>query len=257
MIDIHNHILPNIDDGADTIETSLEMLRIGQADGIKKIIATPHYGNGYFETPFQDVLKLVEDINMKAKENNIDIEILPGQEVFLNTHLLSSYKQGLISTLNNSKYMLIELPFDHMPKETFDIIYELRLLGITPIIAHPERYIYIIKKASTINQFIDEGCLFQLTSGSITGLFGKEVQRTAENLLRHRICHFIASDAHTINKRCPQIKKSFDKLRETAGEYVKILTNNVEKIMVNSYINHDLEKIRESKGFLEYFKFKR
>jgi protein-tyrosine phosphatase len=257
MIDIHTHILPGIDDGADTIETSLEMLKIAQNDGVKTIIATPHYYKGHFETGYEDVLKLAYDINIKAKENNIDIEILSGQEVFLNNHVLSLYKQGLIGTLNNTKYMLIELPFDHIPKETFDIIYELRLLGVVPIIAHPERYAYIVKKPSIINQFIDEGCLFQLTSGSITGLFGKDVQKTSETLIRNRICHFISSDAHTSNKRCPEIKKSFDKIIKFDNGYIDILMNNVEKMIVNCDIHQCLEKIKERRRIFEFLQFNR
>lgn len=254
MIDIHAHILPGIDDGADTIETSLEMLKIAEDDGIKKIIATPHHNTGYFETSYIDVIKHIEDLNNKAKENNINIEILPGQEVFLNKHTLNLYKSGIISTLNNTKHMLIELPFDNMPNYTFDMLYELKVLGITPIIAHPERYNYVIDKPTIINQFVDEGCLFQITSGSITGMFGKEVQKTAETLIRHRICHFVASDAHTTRKRCPKLKKSFDIISALDKELFGMLTSNVEFCLNNAQINQCLQKIKANKSIFDLFK---
>jgi protein-tyrosine phosphatase len=254
MIDIHAHILPGIDDGADTIETSLEMLKIAEEDGIKRIIATPHYYTGHFETDYKEVVKLVKDLTITAQENNINIEILPGQEVFLDNNTINQYKSEIISTINNSKYMLVELPFNEIPSYTFDMIYELRVQGITPIVAHPERYSYIVNKPSTINQFIDEGCLFQITSGSIMGMFGKSVQKTAETLITHRICHFVASDAHTINKRCPKVKKSFDTISVLDKELFDMLTNNVECCLKNTDIKQGLQKIKARTSIFDIFK---
>jgi protein-tyrosine phosphatase len=254
MIDIHCHILPEIDDGAESIETSLKMLKIAEDDGTKTIIATPHYYTGMYEVAYNDIINHVKFLNEKAKKNNINIEILPGQEVFLNKYTINLYKQGVIGTLNNTKYMLVELPFDEIPKNALDILYELKILGITPILAHPERYLYIVKKHSIANQFIEEGCLFQLNSGSINGLFGKDVQKTAETILRHRMYHFVSSDAHTINKRCPGLKKSFDTILQIDKELVKMLENNVEMCIMNDCINQKYEKISDRKSFFDIFR---
>lgn len=253
MIDIHSHILPGIDDGADRIETSLEMLRIAQRNGIKKIAATPHY-KGNFKTEINEVKSLVENLNAKAKENNIAIEVLSGQEVFLDKNILNSYKEGKIGTINNSKYMLIELPFDHLPDYALDMIYELRLLNINPIIAHPERYKFAIKKPSFLNRFIEEGCTFQLNAGSIEGFFGKDVQKTSEIILRHNMCHFIASDAHSPNKRCPELEKSFDIAHRINDEIKMILSNTIDSIGENCDISLVTEKIRDRRTIFDFFR---
>ncbi|QCX34368.1 exopolysaccharide biosynthesis protein [Caloramator sp. E03] len=247
MIDVHCHIIPNIDDGSDSIETSLEMLKIASKDGIKKIIATPHFYPDIFENNPETILNSVENLNNISKELGIDIEVLCGQEVFLNRNLLKQYKDNKILTLNKSRYMLIELPMDSMPDYTFDIIYELALLGIVPIIAHPERYRYIINKPCFINNFIKEGCLIQINSSSITGLFGRHVKKTAIKLIKHNICHFIASDAHSNNIRIPALKKSLEVAQKYNNEIVLNITQNGNNLLKDETIEHNSEILSENK----------
>ena len=254
MIDIHSHIVPGIDDGADTIETSLRMLKIAEDDGIKTIFATPHYYRGRFETDQNEVKGLIDELNIRAREQNINIEILQGHEVYLDREILNLYREDKIKTLNNSRYLLIELPFDRLPDYALDMIYELRLLGVVPVIAHPERYMYFIKKPWEINKFIDEGCLFQLNGGSITGLFGKEIQKTSETFLKHGIISFIGSDAHTTNKRRPELKKFFDIIEKNYGELKRTLLNNVEKVINNEEILCTSEKIKDKRSIFDIFR---
>lgn len=252
MIDIHSHIIPGIDDGARDMETSLEMLKTAEGDGTKTIFATPHFNRGYFEVEYKDVLRLTEDLNKRARENGININILPGQEVYLKRETPLDFKRGTIGTLGGSRYMLIELPMDNLPDFAMDSIYELKILGITPIIAHPERYLYIIKRPSLINHFIEEECLFQINSGSIRGLFGREVKSTAEILVKNGIMGFIASDAHTNNKRCPGLKKSFDIINNLNKEYGNILRDNVENVLNNRDISRNANRIREKKSIFSF-----
>lgn len=252
MIDIHSHIIPGIDDGAGDIETSLEMLKTAEGEGTKTIFATPHFNRGYFEHEYKDVLKLTEELGKNAREKGININILPGQEVFLKRETPLDFKKGTIGTLGGTRYMLIELPMDTLPDYAMDSIYELKLLGISPIIAHPERYLYIIKKPSLINQFIEEECLFQINTGSIRGLFGREVKNTAEILVKNGIMDFIASDAHTNNKRCPGLKKSFDIINNLNKECENILGNNVENLLNNRKISRNSNIIREKKSIFSF-----
>lgn len=249
MIDIHCHILPGIDDGPKDIETSLKMLKIAEEDGISKIIATPHFYRGFYENEYQDVEKKVKELNEASKENNINVEILPGQEIFLDKHTLEDYKSGAIKGLNNSKYMLMELPPDILPGYVLDIIYELRLLGVKPIIAHPERYVYVMEDIHILNSFIKEECFFQLNSGSITGVFGKSIQKTAIKLIKNGICDFVASDAHTEGRRKPQIKEALIKMQGLNKENIEKILMNTEEMSKNNEIIYDNRKIKVNKSF--------
>ncbi|MBC2581555.1 tyrosine-protein phosphatase [Clostridium sp. DJ247] len=254
MVDIHSHVLPGIDDGADVIEKTLEMLKIASEDGTKNIVATPHFYTGYYDNKYEDICKLTTEVNNIAQEKGMDINIISGQEVFLDKHTLEFYNEGIVGCIGETKYMLIELSMKAIPKDALDMIYELRLQGIKPIIAHPERYSYIIEKPSTINDFINEGCLFQINTGSIKGLFGKTVKKTAETLIQHGICNFIASDAHTIKSRCPGLKEALHITKSFNKKLSEEVIENGYKLLNNDYININGEKIKEKKSFFSFFK---
>lgn len=209
MIDIHSHIINEIDDGSKNIEMTINMLKKAEQSGTTDIIATPHFMRGRFEVEYNEVVKKVEDLRKIAKENNIDINIYAGQEVYYSKNILEYYNDKIIGTINNTKYMLIELPMlEFNIDEVINIIYELQIRGITPIIAHPERYKLFIKKPSMINSLIKEGMLFQLNAGSITGNFGKDVKKTATKYLENNIYSFIGSDAHRDIGRDTDIKEA-------------------------------------------------
>ena len=140
----------------------------------------------------------------------MDIEIYPGQEVFLDGSTVEMYKQGVIRGLNGSRYLLVELPMHDYSNSFLDIVYELRLLGAVPVIAHPERYDYIMQDISRLNPFIDEGCLFQINTGSIEGIFGKAVQKTSKALIEAGLCNFLASDAHTNGRRNTGLQEALE-----------------------------------------------
>lgn len=254
MVDLHSHILPGIDDGAKDMDMTLNMLKIAVSDGTKKIVATPHFCRGYYLNAYDDVVNLVEKVNHKAKENDLDIEIYPGQEIFINKQVIEDYKQGIIKGIGGTRYMLIELPMDKMLKETFDVLYELRIQGVVPIIAHPERYMYIIEKPHKINEFINEGCLFQINSGSIKGVFGKTIQKAAETLIKHRVCNFIGSDAHTTRMRAPVIKKALELVNGIDEELYKDVISNGQKLLDDLSIASKAEKIKEKRSIFGFLK---
>lgn len=254
MIDLHSHILPGIDDGAKDMDMTLDMLKIAVSDGIKKIVATPHFYRGHYLNTYDEVVDIVKQVNHKAKENNLDIEIYPGQEIFFSKQIIEDYRQGIIKGIRDTKYMLIELPMDRMPKEIFDILYELRIQGVVPIIAHPERYAYIVEKPSEINEFINEGYLFQINSGSIKGIFGNKIQKTAETLIKHRVCNFIASDAHTTRMRSPIIKKALDLVKGIDEELHKDILSNGQTLLDNLTIKSKAEKIKEKRSIFSFLK---
>jgi protein-tyrosine phosphatase len=253
MIDIHSHIIPGIDDGAQNIDVTLSMLKNAEEDGTKKIIATPHYCMGYGEATIEEVKVLVKDLNDKVKEENIDIEIYSGQEVYFSENIINDYKRGIIGTLNDSRYMLIEFPMYKFNSNIFDVIYELQIMGIIPIIAHPERYSYIIDDPSSVNKFIDEGYLFQVNAGSIEGKFGKRVKRTAELLITNKIYSFIGSDAHNEKNRPTGLKEALKLTNKLYEKSEELLIKNSIKILNNEDVIFLGNKINKKKSIFTLF----
>ncbi|PRR81772.1 tyrosine-protein phosphatase [Clostridium vincentii] len=253
MIDIHSHILPGIDDGSKDIGMSLDMLRNAVMDGTTEIVATPHFCRGYGETTYEEVKKIVNDFNVLIKSENINIDIHYGQEVYYSESIIEDYKSGLIGCINDSRYLLFELPMKRFDKETFDILYELQMMDIVPVLAHPERYRPIIDKPSYINKFTQEGILLQMNSGSIKGSFGAEVKKTANILLEHGIYNFIGSDAHNNGNRCTGISEGIEISTKKNKIYRKVFKDSAKKLIKNIEIGFSGEKIKEKKGFF-FFK---
>lgn len=205
MIDIHTHILPGLDDGAADIETSLEMLGMAAKDGTECIIATPHMIPGALEKSAESFNKTYQDIKRAAAVKVPGIEILPGAEIFLSPEVPALLEEGRVNTLNNTSYILVEFPMRSIPAYVNNVLYELRLKGYRPIIAHPERNIEIIASPNILYDFVMKGMLTQVNATSLTGLYGRKVRETALRLLKHKMVHFVATDAHTCKGRSPKL----------------------------------------------------
>jgi len=252
MIDIHSHILPQIDDGAENIDITLEMLKSAVKDGTKKIVATPHYGNRYGIMPISEIKDYVNKLNSLLEEKDIKIEIYSGHEVHLNQYVLEDYLEGKIGTINDSKYMLTECPINKFNDYIFDVIYELKIRGIIPIIAHPERCIPVIENVLYINKFIESGCLFQMNSGSILGLFGEEVKLVAKIFLKNGIYNFIGSDAHNNINRTTGLVKAINLSNNINAESEKNFMDSASKLLENKDIKFCGQKIKEKKSIFHF-----
>ena len=248
MVDIHSHILPKIDDGSQGLSMTYEMLRRCSDDGVKKIIATPHYYD-CSSAEFRKVKAMVRMLNKLLYKQNLDMKIFYGQEVYLTENILKEYEKKKIGTINDSRYMLIELNMDRFSHNMLNMIYELRIRDIVPIIAHPERYNFILKKSNILNSLIKEGCLFQINSGSIEGNFGWKVKKRARILMRHNIYSFIGSDAHNNSKRKTGIKKSLKFLKKVNVDCEDYFESNSEKLLNNQIIEFKGEKINRKMYF--------
>jgi protein-tyrosine phosphatase len=201
MIDIHCHALYGVDDGPFDLEASLQLCRLSFKEGIRKIIATPHYIIG--ENCAHDIKERVAVLNNELRKNYIKMEIYPGNEAFIDYNLVDKLISGECLSLNNSKYVLLELPMLEVPRFTAEVIYEIQLKGYVPIIAHPERNRVICEKPEIIYKLVKDGCLMQLNSTSLMGYSGEKSQNTAKQLLKHNLAHFIATDAHSTGVRRP------------------------------------------------------
>jgi len=252
IVDIHSHIIPGIDDGSKNMEMTLEMIRNAEKEGTKEMVATPHYLLEYGEATIIDVKNHVKEINMLLENEKIDVKIYSGQEVYFTEKIIEDYLEGNIGTINDSRYMLIEFPMDKFDENTFDILYELQVRDIVPIIAHPERYKFFIEKPSLINEFINQGYLFQVNAGSIEGKFGQNVKKTTDLFLTNNIYNFIGSDAHNIKSRNTGLKNAMDLIEK--GMNKNIFQDSSEKILKNMDIKFLGERIKGKKSIFSFFK---
>ncbi len=245
MYDIHCHILPWVDDGPTDIEDSLGMCKFAACQGIKAVVATPHYMyDNRTPMPFEMILPRISFLNQKLIDEDVELSILPGMEVPLFPDLVELYLKGNIMTLNLKNYLLIELPLmGSFPIYMYDVLFKLQLKGIKPIIAHPERCELIIKDPNTAYRLIDSGCLMQINAGSIKGMFGRKVKRTALFLLKHGMAHVVASDNHPQYGRMSSLKDSYNTIMKKFGEKLAddLFINNPNKIIsgqeiYNTYI---------------------
>ncbi|WP_349408722.1 tyrosine-protein phosphatase [Pseudalkalibacillus sp. SCS-8] len=217
MIDIHCHILPGIDDGAKTFEDSAKMAKVAIEEGITSIIATPHH-NHHYQNHGKEIENHVARLKEHLQNEKINLEILLGQEPRITGDFLEQLEVGEIITLcDQGKYVHIELPSNQVPRYTKSIIFELRLKGITPIIVHPERNSEIMEDPELLYELVTEGALTQVTAASLTGEFGKNIQKFSFQLIQHNLTHFVASDAHNISNRSFNFKEAFKVIEKKIG----------------------------------------
>ena len=177
MIDVHCHILPDVDDGSECMQESINMAMIAKEQGIDKIIATPHYHPEFKYLKGEELNKVCEEFKKQLKENNIDIEIYLGNEIYFTYDLIEKISELDFYCLNKSKYILIEFPPTNFPLNLCNIVYELKQKGFIPVLAHVERYIKIHDDPEIIYDCIKTGAIIQINSSSLIGKQGKEIQR--------------------------------------------------------------------------------
>lgn len=260
MLDIHCHILPGLDDGPATWGQSLEMAYIASEDGIRRIVATPHFIKGSYEPSVKKVLFLTEELNKKIKREGLNLEILPGMEVYLEPDLPQMLKRGEILTLNNQKkYLLLEFPLDSIPSHSERVFYELRLQGIMPIIAHPERNQEVLQNPQKLLPLVEKGLLTQVTTSSLEGHFGSKCREVANLLLKHKLAHLIATDAHFNPYRMPRMKKEYERLRTDMPDIYESVKNYEADLVGARYIvpEDPLPLEKEKRGFFAKLRGKR
>jgi len=220
MIDLHCHILPNVDDGAGSVKESVLMAMAAVKDGIHTIVATPHTLNEVYLNPVAEVTRKVAALQQVFLKTGVDARLYPGADVHLCPNLQTQIEQGNAGTINNAgKYILLELPSQTVPERIKDTVFALKLKGITPIITHPERNTVIQHDAEILYELVCMGVLSQVTAMSLTGDFGSFVQHVSEELVRYRLVHVIASDAHSSLSRPPVLSQAVEHAAEILGNY--------------------------------------
>lgn len=228
MIDLHCHLLPGIDDGPKDAETTLAMAALACQDGIRTVAVTHHYTE---DQPIQDYLDQIHQamhlLQVHLRQKDLPLQAVAGAEVLLSP-FLSSIKALPQLCIHNSRYLLVELPMAEIPRYTEDALYTLRIKGIVPILAHPERNWAILQNPNRILPLLELGILSQINGGSVTGRFGKRVQRCAKTLLKHRMAHLLASDGHSLRSRPPVLSEARGVLTRWLGpEAAQAMTETV------------------------------
>lgn len=234
MIDFHSHILPNIDDGSRNMEQTVEILKEAKNAGFNKIISTSHYMEGYYNIDEEQRKKLIEEV----KEQNQGIELFLGSEIYVTGNIVELLKDQKASTINNSKYVLFELPLNTKEIMAKEVIYRLIENNYVPIIAHPERYKYVQENIEYIMELVDMGALLQSNYGSIIGMYGRKAESTVKKLLKEDAVQFLGSDVHREKQVYDKIPKILKKLNKIISEEKidELTIINPQKVLNNEEI---------------------
>ena len=235
MIDFHNHILPNIDDGSKSLEMSLNMLREAECQGITDVVNTVHFQHPKMdgiEISFEGIRQRVDELQNNLDAEGIKIKIHIGSEVFYLPNLVE-LRENPLCTMGGGRYMLIEFSVLNLPNNYEDVLFKLKLNGVTPIIAHPERYREIQNNFELIATFIDKGYIIQLDAGSLIGHFGIETKKCVNKIISNGYFHLIGSDAHNDKKRNFCIEKLFEIDNSIIENYKKLIFNENPKNILN------------------------
>lgn len=221
MIDIHSHLIPGIDDGAKNMDDALSLLRLAVDDGIERAILTPHMHFARFNNTQKTINDKFLLLKQAARDENIAIELAVSAEVRFDSeilNLLMSNQLPMYGEFEGQRYMLLELPHSHIPVGCVELIKYLKKHNVTPVIAHPERNRDLLAAPEKIYQFASLGCWFQITASSITGCFGEDCQRLALQYIERGFAHVVASDAHSIKRRPPNLTEARAQVVQLSGE---------------------------------------
>ena len=257
MIDLHSHILHGLDDGPETMDESIQMCWMSYRDGVRTIVATPHTLNGEYQNNRSTILAKVKELSDAIKKSGVkssepgadpstrlpfelspssfdpeiapmtrqpndpmaELKILPGADVHLSDEIVHQLDEEEVMTVGDGKkFLILELPFHTIPFRAEDILFQLMAKGITPIISHPERNLEITRKPKRYYEMIRMGCFGQVTAMSLAGGFGAKIKGFAEKLLKKRLVHFIASDAHSVDGRPPILSTAVKEAEKIVGK---------------------------------------
>ena len=189
MIDFHSHILPNIDDGSTSIGETINLIEEASKVGFTGIISTSHYIQGYYEFDCYERNQLLDIVQNKIQSDNLELYL--GSEIYFSSEIIDLIKDKKASTINNTRYLLFELPMNTKPLFVKELVYELIQNGYRPIIAHPERYSYVQDEINYVRELANLGTLFQANYGSVLGMYGNDAKKTLKKLLKDDLISFL------------------------------------------------------------------
>jgi protein-tyrosine phosphatase len=249
MIDLHHHLLPGLDDGSDSFETSVAMAKLAVADGITHVACTPHANNRYPFDPAVNAAKLAE-LRAHLAAAGVSLTLGTGSDFHLTyDNIQEAQADHSRFTINGLGYLLVEVPDFGLPLGLTETFYQLQLAGMTPILTHPERNPTLQSDTARLVDWLRGGMLIQVTADSITGHKGKAAQRMAHELLEKRWVHFLATDAHNITSRPPRMRDARNLVAQKYGAAYadSLCTTNP----LAAFLGQQLELTEEPRGLYE------
>ena len=225
VIDLHSHILPGVDDGAQSIEDSVEIASAAVADGIEVLAATPHV-RGDYPTDAETMEALVAEVRAALVEEGVPLDVRTGGEIALEQlERLSGDELRRFGLAGNPGYLLVEFPYYGWPLALPDVVFDLRTLGITAVLAHPERNADVQAEPERLRPLVDAGVLVQVTAASLDGRIGRRPQSTGLQLVETGLAHLVASDAHRAGVRAIGLRAAAAAVGD--ADVARWLTNDV------------------------------
>lgn len=220
MIDLHNHLLPGIDDGAPDLDTALQLARVAVADGITHLVCTPHIHPGRYDNTHASIQGAHRQFVEGLQQAGIELQVAAAAEVRFGMELMVGIAQNAVPFLGQwqgKRVLLLEFPHGEIPFGAERLTAWLLQRDIVPMIAHPERNKGLMRSPGKLKAFLDQGCLLQVTAGSVAGRFGPAAQELAHALLEQGVVTILASDAHNLQHRPPQLSEGLDEATRLIG----------------------------------------
>ena len=238
MIDIHTHIIPQFDDGASSWEMALEMLKQSERDGVSDVVATSHILSDVDADRELELLEKFKKLQQKAKEAHISVRLHLGCEMYMYPEMPLDRPFSTIA--GTGKYILLEFPMNAIPVFAGKRFFELIVDGVTPVLAHPERNLNIMRKPQLAFEFVQRGVLMQINAGSLLGYFGKHIKTLAIHLLEANLAHVVASDAHNNSSRASCMSEAFDFVKIKWGNKAaqRLFVTNPGRILKGEPVEH-------------------
>ncbi len=251
FVDIHCHLVPGIDDGARTWDDTLSMATMAVQDGTHTIIVTPHQLGNFSHNLGDSIRERTLEVQQVLDDHGIALTVLPGGDVRIEDGMLRKIKSGEVMTLaDQGRHVLLELPHElYFPLEP--VLRELESAGMQGILSHPERNAGLLAQPHLLPALVDDGCLMQVTSGSLSGSFGPASKHLAESMLREGLVHFLASDGHSPKSRRPLMGRGYRKSKEMVGQSVadQICSVNPGRVAAGETIEQGRLKIKKKSGW--------
>ncbi len=231
MIDIHSHLLPNVDDGPSSMDESLSLAQFAVERGITHSIVTPHIHPGRWENEALSIRSSVDAFKKALQDKKIPLTVGMSGEVRVSIEalqMIASHQVPFLGKWGNDYVVLLEMPHSHIPAGIEQMIHWMAQRNIRPLIAHPERNKDILRRLDKVQLLVDAGCLFQVTAGSISGKFGSTARDRARQLLEMGVVTVLATDAHNIKRRPPTLDEGRDAAAIIVGE------ENAQRLVVDN-----------------------
>ncbi len=226
MVDMHSHLIPGVDDGVSTIEESLEILKNMSKMGFQKVITTPHVMNDFYPNTTEDIRNRVKKLQIEVEAAGIDIEISAAAEYYLDEYLMQMLEEKRELLTFGDRYLLFETSFLNEPAYLREGIFQIISNGMTPVMAHPERYIFVQNRPEMLNDLRERGLLLQINTISLSGYYSNAAKKLAELLIDEKAISFLGTDCHNM-KQLEMMESTVDQKYFDKALQLNLLNNSL------------------------------